>query len=220
MYQAANARWLVFIGACVFLAGCGTPDPVAYRGIESSSYLRPDPRDDTGHVPYRYSTQVDWRSYSKVSLEPVVIYQGPDQQFDDMESSDKTELAKYMQTAFTKKLGERFQLVSDATPNTLRIKLTLTGAAATPTVIGPFTHFDLGGNLYNGVQSIRGGEGMASGAVIYAVEIFDAPTNRLLNAYVSKQYPNAMNFGAAFGSLSAAKTGIDKGAEALLAQLQ
>ncbi|WP_321800152.1 DUF3313 family protein [Burkholderia sp. BCC1988] len=47
-----------------------------------------------------------------------------------------------------------------------------------------------------------------------------ADSPRLLTAYVTKQYPNAMNLPAAFGSLSAAKTGIDKGADALVSQLQ
>jgi hypothetical protein len=55
--------------------------------------------------------------------------------------------------------------------------------------------------------------------VNYAVEIYDASTNRLLNAYVEKQYPNAMNVKSTFGSLGAAKTGIGKGADALVAQL-
>jgi len=55
--------------------------------------------------------------------------------------------------------------------------------------------------------------------VSYAVEVYDATTNRLLHAYVEKQYPNAMNVGATLGSLSAAKTGIRKGADELVAKL-
>lgn len=41
-----------------------------------------------------------------------------------------------------------------------------------------------------------------------------------LNAYVFKPYPNALNFAACFGSLGAARTGIDKGAGVRLARLQ
>jgi hypothetical protein len=73
--------------------------------------------------------------------------------------------------------------------------------------------------LCNGVQSIRGGQGAFSGSVSYAVEVYDGASGQLLKAYVSKQYPNAMNLPAAFGSLGAAKTGLDKGADALVAQL-
>ena len=43
-----------------------------------------------------------------------------------------------------------------------------------------------------------------NGSVIYAVEISNAATSRLLNAYIAKQYPNALNVGASIGSLSAA----------------
>jgi hypothetical protein len=68
-------------------------------------------------------------------------------------------------------------------------------------------------------QFIRGKEGMMMGSVSYAVEIYDASNDRLLCAYVEKQYPNAMNVGSTFGGLSASKTGIRKGADALLEQL-
>ena len=81
------------------------------------------------------------------------------------------------------------------------------------------TKFDLAGGPYNVVQSIRGKEGAFSGSVSYAVEIYDASNNRLLSAYVSKQYPNAMNVKASIGGLGAAKAGIRKGAEDLVARL-
>jgi hypothetical protein len=44
-------------------------------------------------------------------------------------------------------------------------------------------------------------------------------SNRLLRAYVAKEYPAAENVLASFGSLGASKTGIDKGATALLKEL-
>jgi len=87
-------------------------------------------------------------------------------------------------------------------------------------VASTLTHFDLAGNLYNGVQAVRGREGLLAGSVSYAVEIYDAPTNRLLSAFVTKQYPGAMNIGASLGAFAAAKTGIEKGADALVADLK
>jgi hypothetical protein len=205
---------------CAGLAACGSAEPVAYSGIASSSYLASNPKDETGHVPYRYSSAVDWRSYSRLIIDPVVIYRGPDSQFDDMSEGDKTELANYMQSQFAEKLGRRFTLASNPASNTLRMHLTLTGAATTTPVLGTFTRFDIAGGLYNGVQAVRGHEGMMTGSVLYAVEIYDAQSNRLLSAFVSKQYPGAYNVGASFGSLAAAKTGIEKGADALLVELR
>jgi hypothetical protein len=205
---------------CAALVACGSPEPVAYSGIDSSSKLAVNRQDETGRIPYRYATQVDWQTYKTAILDPVVIYRGPDNQFGDMSDADKVILADYMSAQFTEKLRHRFVLTTGPGPDTLRIKLTLTGAATSTPVLSTLSRFDLAGGLYNGVQSIRGGEGMMTGSVIYAVEIHDASTGRLLSAFISKQYPNALNIGASLGSLGAAKTGIEKGAESLVAYLK
>lgn len=206
--------------AVVFLtvAGCSSPDPVAYRGLDSSGYLQANPQDSRDQVPFRYSTPVNWRAYDKVIMAPVEIYRGPDAQFGGLAEEDKVYLTRYMQTQFTEKVGKVMRLTDVPGPRTLRIKLTLTGVETNTPVLSTFTRFDLAGGLYNGLQAVRGKEGMMSGSVLYAVEIQDAASNRLLEAAVIKQYPGAYNIGASLGALSAAETGIEKGAEALAAQ--
>jgi hypothetical protein len=220
MVKSVKARHLLIAAICTALIGCSSVTPVAYSGIPSSPYLRPNTQDDSARVPYRFAPQTDWQKYTKLIIDPVTVYQGADNQFGDMGGEDKAALASYMQTRFAEKLRGRFQLANEAGPNTLRLKLILTGAKTNTPVLSTFTHFDIGGNLYNGVQAARGKEGAFSGSVTYAVEIYDASTNRLLSAYVTKQYPNAFNLGASFGSLGASKTGIDKGADALVAQFK
>jgi len=66
--------WAWLSLAAVVLAGCGTADPVAYSGIASSAQLAPNPQDDTGHMPFRYATPVDWRSYNRMIIDPIAIY--------------------------------------------------------------------------------------------------------------------------------------------------
>lgn len=214
-----NSHVLLCSIAFLSLVGCAGVQPVAYSGI-ASSYLKPNAQGDSGHVPFRYSTAVNWPSYSKVIVDPVEVYNGKDSQFGEMGDEDKTALADYMRATFTKKLAARFEPAVHAAPGTLRVKLILTGAEPTKPMLGQFTHFDIAGTLYNGVQAVRGGKSAFGGSVSYAVEIYDASNDKLLNAYVTRQYPNAMNISASFGSLGAAKTGIDKGADALLAQLR
>ena len=220
MSKSLLLRRLSMVAVGVALTGCGSVEPVAYTGIASSSYLQPDARDETGRIPLHYSTPVDWRAYSKAMVDPVTIYRGPDNQFGDMPETDKDALAHYMQAQFVEKLASRFQITDQPDARTLRIRLTMTGADTTTPVLGALLHFDIAGGIYNGVQSIRGGEGLLTGWVTYAVEVFDARTHRLLKAYVTKQYPNSMNIGASFGSLAAAETGIKKGAYSLLEQLR
>lgn len=220
MYKSIETRRLLLATLCVGLVGCAGAEPVAYSGIASVSHLTPNRQDDARRVPFRYSTQVDWRTYNRAIIDPVTVYRGADHQFGDMSERDKADLAAYMQTEFTEKLKARFLLASEPAPNTLRVKLTLTGATESTPVLGTLSRVDIAGGLYNGVQTVRGGEGTLTGSVFYAAEIYDASTDRLLGAYVTKQYPSPMNIGATFGTLDAAKAGLDKGADALVAQMK
>lgn len=208
------------VALCVALTGCAGLEPTRYAELESAAHLAPNPKDTSGRVPYRYSTPVDWRNYNKIIVEPVAIYRGADHQFGDMSEEGKADLAAYMGTTFAQKLATRFMLTTDRGPRALRLKLTLTGAVANTPVLGTLSRFDMAGALYNGVQTVRDREGTLTGSVIYAVEIHDAATNRLLSAYVTKQYPSPVNVAASMGDLTAAKAGIDKGAKALAAELQ
>jgi hypothetical protein len=215
MMKIAAWRPALTLALGIALTGCASVEPVKYSGIDSSNYLHSNTGADADRVPYRYVVQNNWAPYRKIIIDPVVIYHGADNQFGDMSEADKTELATYMQTTFAKKLSPRFALATQPAPDTLHMTLTITGAKGTTPFLGQFTHFDIGGNVYNAVQAARGGKAMFGGSVTYAVEIRNA-ANELLYADVTEQYPNAMNLGAAFGSLSAAKTGIDKGADALV----
>lgn len=211
---------VLVLAATVVASGCASTAPVKYAGIPSSAQMSPNPSDDSDRIPFRYAAPTDWSRYHNITVEPVGIYRGPDAQFNDLSEDDRRQLAEYMSKKFKEVLAEKFTVNTSAGDvHSLRLKLTLTGADTTPQVIGTFTKFDLAGGPYNIVQSVRGGRGLMSGYVNYAVEVSDATTNRLLLAYVAEEYPNAMNVGATLGSLSAAQTGIDKGAELLLQQL-
>ncbi|WP_250626427.1 DUF3313 domain-containing protein [Pinirhizobacter soli] len=207
------------IALALSLAACSAPTrPLPYTGLDSSPVLRPSGKP-TGRVPFEYSSPTDFKRYSKVLVEQVTIYRGADNQFEKVSEEGKRELARYMQAEFGQALQQKFTNSSMPGPGTLRIALTLTGAKPTKQFLGTFTKFDLGGGPYNVVQSIRGKEGLMSGSVSYAVEVYDSLTNELLAAYVAKQYPSAMNVKASIGALSASKTGLKKGAADLLARL-
>jgi hypothetical protein len=217
MSNSVVLRPLSLIAVCAILAGCSSAQPVAYTGIASSNYLKPS--TDSGKIPYAYSPQVNWQDYSKIIIDPVTIYQGMDNQFGNLSQDDRTGLANYMQASFSKNLATRFEVTDSPAAGTLRLHLTLTGATTSTPVLSTLLHIDIAGNLYNGVQAMRGGDAAMTGSVLYAVEIYDADSNQLLDAYVTKQYPNAFNPVASIGSLAAARTGIDKGANALAEKL-
>jgi hypothetical protein len=213
------ARITALLIACIGVGGCATTRPVAYSDLDSSVELKANAADRSGKIPFAFATPVNWRRYYKAIVEPVAVYDGPDAQFGKMSQEDREALAAYMEEQFGQRLATAFEIVAKPGPSTLRIRLTLTGARTTTPVLGTFSRFDLAGGPYNAVQGARGKEGTLTGSVIYAVEIYDAASQKLLLAQVTKQYPNALNIGASFGSLAASRAGVRKGADDLLEQI-
>ncbi|WP_234425181.1 DUF3313 domain-containing protein, partial [Xanthomonas fragariae] len=204
----------------VTLIGCASTRPMPYSQLPSSSYLRPQEGSRGDRMPYAYHGDVDWTRYRAALVESVSIYRGPDAQFEDVPEHDKSMLAEYMQQEFGNAIAQRWERTTSADRDTLRVRITLTGAKPSKRVLGTIMKVDIGGGSYNAVQAARGKEGAFSGSVSYAVEIYDAPSNRLLAAYVEKQYPSAMNIKASLGAYDAAKAGIRKGAEQLVEGLE
>jgi hypothetical protein len=220
MNQAGKLRKVVGVSLMLAFAGCASTGPIPYAGINSSADLRQNPHDTNGRVPYRYDSKVDWRQYTSMMIEPVEIYHGKDAQFEEVSEEEKSALALYMQKTFSERLASRLRQVQSPQAHTLRVKLTLTGAEKSAQGLSTVFHFDLAGGTYNIVQAVRGGQPAMTGSVSYAVEVYDVSTGRLLKAYVTKQYPRAMNVAASFGALHAARTGIERGAASLLEEIE
>jgi hypothetical protein len=212
--------WILPIVLAITLAGCQSAKPVAYSALTSTPYLRANPADRSGRAPFSYTGEVDWSQYRSVIVEPVAIYRGADNQFGKMEEKDKAFLANYMFSEFKRSLAQTYAITTTPAAGVLRVQLTLAGAKTNTPGLTTIAKFDLAGGAYNVVQAARGKEGAMGGSVNYAVEIFDAPSNRLLAAYVMKQYPSAMNVGASWSRLDASMVGIKKGAEALPGQMR
>jgi hypothetical protein len=172
---------------CPALPACSTVKPVKYSSLASWPYLRVNPDDRNGaHMPYRYALRQDWSRYRKLILEPVQIYDGADAEFRRISDVEQSTLAQFMQATFAQKLASRFDLVNESGADTLRLRLTLTGAGTA-----------------------------LPGYVIYAVEIMDSSSNQLVEAYIER-YPDA-GLSARFSSPDAPRTGVERGADELVA---
>jgi hypothetical protein len=203
------------------LAGCATNAPVQYRNLNSSAQLAPNSKNQSKHTPFYYSSpDAELTKYTQVMLDTVTIYGGEDQQFGMLSAAERQQLADYMQMQFSQTLGQKYVLTSVAGPNTLRIHLTLTGASASVPILSTVKQIVPVGAVVGVLKSAADKPSRIMGSVTYAVEIYDSQSDRLLRAFVAKQYPAAENIPASIGALSAAETGIKKGAGALLTQLQ
>jgi hypothetical protein len=202
------------------IAGCATTTP-QYRNLNSSAQLTANTQNKNKHIPLSYtSPDAQLNRYTHVVLDRVTVYSGEDQQFGRLSAAEKQQLADYMQMQFSQTLGQKYVLTSVAGPNTLRIHLTLTGASTSVPVLSTVKQILPIGAVLGTLKSAADKPSRTLGSVTYAVEIYDGENNRLLRAFVAKQYPAAENIRASVGALSAAEVGIKKGAGALLAQLQ
>jgi len=203
------------------LASCAATTPVQYRNLDSSAELAPNAHDQSKHMPFYFSSpNAQLTKYTQVMLDTVTVYSGEDQQFGTLSAVERQQLADYMQTQFSQSLGQKYVLTSVRGPNTLRIHLTLTGASASVPVLSTVKQIVPVGAVLGTLKSAADKPSRTLGSVTYAVEIYDSQSDRLLRAFVAKQYPAAENIPASLGALSAAETGIKKGAGALLTQLQ
>ncbi len=98
----ANPKFgtIALLVAPIFLAGCAGSAPVAYTGIDSAALLQKDPCGDN-HVKFTYTApDVDLAHYTRVIVEPVAVYDGPDQQFGSLSVADRMRVADYMRDEF------------------------------------------------------------------------------------------------------------------------
>ncbi|MBM7124696.1 DUF3313 domain-containing protein [Dyella flava] len=205
----------------VAMAGCAATAPVQYRSLDSTAQLAPNPQGQNKHVPFYYAApDAQLPRYTQVILDAVTVYGGEDQQFGKLSAAERQQLADYMQAQFGQTLGQKYVLTSVPGPDTLRIHLTLTGASASVPVVSTVKQVLPIGAVLGTLKSAADKPSRTLGSVSYAVEIYDSQSNRLLRAFVAKQYPAAENIPASLGALSAAETGIEKGAKTLLTQLE
>lgn len=206
---------------CTALAGCAnSPEPTKYQLLSSSAQLSPTGHGASRRVPYAYQAQnADLSAYRAVRLEPIAVYAGADHQFGTLTASERGQLATAAEAAFRAALATRGLLAPQGNAHVADLKITLTGAQASIPVLATATRLTPAGLAASGLAAATGSEGRFSGVVMYAVELRDSRTGGLLWAYVTKQYPNALDIGATLGPLDAARQGLKTGAEELAAAL-
>jgi len=217
----ANLKFgiIALLAAPALLAACTGTTPVAYSGIDSAMLLQKDPRGDN-HVKFVYAApDIDLAHYTRMIVEPVAVYNGPDQQFGSLSVADRTVVASYMRQEFAAAAEKRFKPADTAGADTLRLNVTLTGVETNVPVLSTVTKLAPAPTLLNLIQTSRGKEGTFAGSVSFEVQAYDSTTNRLLEAYVSKQYPFAENIATSVGALTATRAGVRNGADALVPEL-
>ena len=217
--RAAIMRVSLSLLGLAVLTGC-TSAGVGYQGLASAPELATAPKNMDQHLAVAYAAKnVDLTSYKSVTIDPVTIYTAGDQKFGTLSNADKVDLASYMQKCFGLALSKEFSVSAAASPTTLRVHLTLMGVEENTPVLSTLSRIVPARIVLDSGLSVADRHAPLMGSVSYAVEVFESTSNRLLRAYVAKDYPMAINILATFRTLDAARAGIRNGSTELLRRL-
>lgn len=203
----------VYLGALL----CGAMTMVGCRGIkapvelEHSAKLQPA-KNVSDTLVYR-NPNINAKKYTKFILEPVVVYNGTDNDFGDIPLKDRQVMAEFASRAFVNAFkGSRFPIVTTPGSDVVRVRFTLIGLTRSIPVAQGVTYilpYSLAMNLAKGAL---GKSGTFMGNTTLAAEFYDSRTGDIVGAFASKASPNAMNIQAAlngkYGASQAAVTDI------------
>jgi hypothetical protein len=172
----------VFAAAC---AGRRMHEATDVSGfLDDYSILRPGGPDEVALV-YRDPDAV-WTSYDKVMFEPVTLWRSGEKSLDPVPERDLLRLIADLEGAVRRRLGDGFELVEQAGPGVLRIRLAITDARASDPVLdvlrgrGP-------GDVTPGNGPVDPETRRFIEAAQIEGEIRDAGTDRLLAAGVDRR---------------------------------
>lgn len=207
---------LAAIALPLLLGACASGAPPRYEHLASSPQLKPESADKDGRVSYAYKGDPSaFARHRTVYLEAVTVYRGADHRFGGLTEQEKADLAAAAAGAFKAALSQQGLLTAMPAPDALRLRITLTGAEINVPILSTATKLAPVGLAINGLKAMADREANFTGAVTYAVEFRDGPSNTLLWAFVTREFPSALDIPASLGPLDAAKAALRDGARSL-----
>jgi hypothetical protein len=179
--------------ACPAAALAQTQDH-APVGLQSSARMTRD-RDESWSY---FRSGLDLAAYRNIIVEPTVVYEGPDAQFEDVERGDRRRYANIVTERLRRELGAR--LAARPGASTARLRITLLGMDRTTGGVATATRVTPMGLVSNAVRSVTGREGRLTGSMLFALELFDSRSSELLAAVVRRRAPDPLDIPATVGT--------------------
>lgn len=146
--KAPGSICLVLALGVLLLAGCAEA-PKASGFLRDYAALRPVP--GASSVLYYEKPNVQWKRYTRLMLDPVVVYYAPDAPDRQIQPDDLKRLTDYFRTAAVEAVRDAYPVVETPGPGVLRIRAAITDVVpANPllnvvTTAAVFIPLDMGG---------------------------------------------------------------------------
>jgi len=183
-------------------AGAQTRDhaPVSLQSARKMAQDKPGTESWTYAQP-----RTVFQKYRTLIIDPTVVYQGPDSQFEGIEPADRARYAQMITQELRTEMAKSFPTPARAQADTLRLRVTLLGGEKTKGGIATATRVTPLGFATSALKSALGKSGSFTGSLLYAVELYDARSNDLLLAAVRRRTPDPLDVPATLSTTDTVK---------------
>lgn len=129
----------------------------------------------------------DWRKYTKIQLDPVTVWLGPNSQMKDVPVEDRQRLANMFWSKLDEELRKDYEMTSQAGPDVLRIQLAITEAESSNPVLDTVSSVIPQTRLLSGMKSAATGVSAFTGSASIEGKATDGATGTLLSAFVDRR---------------------------------
>ena len=192
---------LALVGAAPAAAQTRDHAPVSLKSAQRMA------QDAPGSESWTYAQPRDrFTKYRTLIVEPTVVYQGPDAQFEAVDPSDRAKFAGIITSELQAEMAKSFPVPARPQADTMRLRVTLLGAKKTAGGIATATRVTPLGFATSALKSALGKTGTLTGSLLYAVELYDARTNELLLAAVRRRTPDPLDVPATLSTTDTVKS--------------
>jgi hypothetical protein len=164
-------------------------------------------QDKPGGESWTYAQpQAVFTKYRTAIVDPTVVYQGPDAQFDGIDPADRSKYAAMITNELRSEIAKTFPTPARPQADTMRLRVTILGAQKTKGGLATATRVTPVGFATSALKSALGKKGTLTGSVLYAVELYDARTNELLIAAVRRRTPDPLDVPATLSTTDTVKS--------------
>lgn len=191
---------------CLALFCCGCATTKRARSVETSGFLAevaPKLRAGGEKEPLLYyrNPGVDWKSYTNILLDPVMLWRGPDSDDKAMPQSDQQRLVDTFQVILYNSLAEEgYAMVEKPAPRTMRVQVAVSKLEKTWTGPAVFAKVVPQARLLDTLQGFATGKPVFAGEASIEAKILDAETGALLAAGADRRVGGKMLNAESFNS--------------------
>jgi hypothetical protein len=187
-------------GSALTFSGCGASYQARSMEIKDSLLINPAilEKGTDGQALYRYvNPKADFKSYSKILIDPVIISKSADMAADEAENYQK--LVNNAFVLLNDQLKNDYSIVKSPEPGALRVQMAILAASSASKVRSVTSTVLPIGIAINLVKYGATGKPTAVGDITVELKITDAATGELLGAAVDQRV-GGMNIAGAWDS--------------------